>query len=111
MIETLNTPETQNRINSLLEEHCDAQGRLALDPKTLERDLARLVLAIMEMLRELMELQAIRRFEAGSLTPKQEEDLGEALFRSRAKLREVAQSFGLSEQDLNLGLTLNTDSL
>ena len=93
-------------IQRVIDAHTDDEGRLRLDPATVERDLARLVLAIMELLRELMELQAIRRLEAGSLSAAQEEALSEALFRSREKLRELAAQFGLSEADLNLGLGL-----
>ena len=84
---------------------------MRLDPATVEKDLARLVLAIMELLRELMELQAIRRLEAGSLSHEQEESLSEALFRSREKIRDLAREFGLSEDDLALGLGLDARSL
>lgn len=111
MTVTLDVPDARARVSRLLDAHTDSTGRLNLDPGTLERDLARLVLAVMEMLRELMELQAIRRLEAGSLTARQEEDLGDALFRSREKLREVARSFGLCEQDLTLDLALDAQNL
>ena len=79
-------------------------GRVALDPATVEQDLARLVLGLMEFLRRLMEAQAIRRLEAGSLTPEQEEALGQTLMRSAKALRELAGRFGLSERDLSLEL-------
>lgn len=79
-------------------------GRLTLDPDRVEQDLARLVLGIVELLRKLMELQAIRRMEAGSLTPEQEEKLGETLMRAEAALHEVAAKFGLSPADLVLDL-------
>ena len=92
----------------VLDAHTDQEGRLRLDPETVEKDLARLVLAVMELLRELMELQAIRRLEAGSLTSQQEEALSTALYRSRNKLREMAAQFGLSENDLDLNLGFST---
>lgn len=79
-------------------------GRLALAPETVERDLARLVLGILEFIRRLMELQAIRRLEAGSLTPEEEERVGETLMRAHARLRELAGAFGLAEGDLSLDL-------
>jgi hypothetical protein len=79
-------------------------GRLALDPDRVERDLARLVLALMEFLRQLMEMQAIRRVERGTLTPDEEERVGLALMRAAAKLRELAAAFGLEEDDLSLDL-------
>jgi hypothetical protein len=79
-------------------------GKIALDPENVERDLARLVLALMEFLRQLMEMQAIRRMERGALTPEEEERVGETLMRAAAKLRELAAAFGLSEADLTLDL-------
>ena len=90
-MERLTTPGTES-------------GRLALDPERVEGDLARLVLAVMEFLRELMELQAVRRFEAGTLTPEEEERLGTALWRARETIRDVAARFGLEEADLALDL-------
>ena len=78
--------------------------RLKLDPDTVEQDLARLVLGLMEFLRKLMEAQALRRMEAGSLTPEQEEALGATLMRSAEALRTLATRFGLSERDLSLDL-------
>jgi hypothetical protein len=79
-------------------------GRLALDPESVEQDLARLVLGLMEFLRKLMEAQAIRRLEAGALTPEEEARVGETLMRAADKLRELAAAFGLEEQDLSLDL-------
>lgn len=101
----------RQRCAQVVDAHTDDTGRLRLDPETVERDLARLVLAIMELLRELMELQAIRRLEAGSLTTEQEEAVSTALFRSRVKLREIAGQFGLSEADLGLGLGLTAETI
>jgi hypothetical protein len=77
---------------------------IALEPDTAARDLARLVLGLMEFLRQLMELQAIRRLEAGSLTPEEEERLGLTLARSAEAIRSVAAGFGLGEDDLSLRL-------
>jgi hypothetical protein len=81
-----------------------ADGRLRIDPDTVERDLARLVLALMEFLRQLMELQAIRRMENGSLSAAQEEALGTTLMRAEAAIRDMAERFGLSPEDLSLDL-------
>ena len=91
-------------IGRVVARQSDPEGRIALDPDTVERDLARLVLGIMEFLRELMELQAISRMEEGSLSEEEEERLGDTLMRARAALREVAARFGLSEEDLSLDL-------
>ncbi|SEA36825.1 gas vesicle protein K [Rubrimonas cliftonensis] len=79
-------------------------GRVALSPETVERDLARLVLGLMEFIRKLMELQAIRRMEAGALTPEEEARVGETLMRAAAALRDLAGRFGLEEADLSLDL-------
>jgi len=79
-------------------------GRVQIDPETVEQDLARLVLGLMAFLRELMELQAIRRMEAGGLTPEQEEKLGTTLMRAEAAIHDLAARFDLSPADLALDL-------
>jgi len=79
-------------------------GRLDLRPETVEQDLARLVLGLMEFLRRLMELQAIRRMEAGALSEDEETRVGETLMRASDALRDLAGRFGLSEADLSLDL-------
>ena len=81
-----------------------ASGTLAIDPDRVEHDLARLVLTLVEFLRRLLELQAVRRMEAGSLTPDQEENVGLTLMRARDKVLELAKHFGLEERDLTLQL-------
>lgn len=91
-------------VQRLVEARAGPDGRLAIDPDRVERDLARLVLAILEFLRQLMELQAIRRVEAGSLSEAEEERLGTALMRAHDRLRELAAAFGLAEEDLALDL-------
>lgn len=77
---------------------------LDIDPDTVERDLTRLVLALIEFVRQLLEAQAIRRMEAGRLTPAQEEKLGDTLMRAKARLLEIAAKFDLAEEDLRLDL-------
>ena len=79
-------------------------GRVSIDPDKVEQDIAKLVLTLMEFLRQLVELQAIRRVEADSLTEAQEERLGEALMRSRAQIEKMAAQFDLSPEDLRLDL-------
>lgn len=80
------------------------RGHVRIDPDRVEQDLARLVLGLMEFLRQLMELQAIRRLESGSLTPAQEETLGTTLMRAEAAIHDLASRFGLSPADLALDL-------
>lgn len=75
-----------------------------IDPERVEHDLAKLVLTLMEFLRRLMELQAIRRMEAGALSDDEEEMLGDTLMRAHDGIVEMAGRFGLAEQDLTLDL-------
>jgi hypothetical protein len=79
-------------------------GRLNADPHQAQRSLARLVLALVEFLRRLMERQAVRRMEAGTLSDNQAEDVGLALMRLEKTVRELAKGFGLDPNDLNLEL-------
>ncbi|MFY9826697.1 MAG: gas vesicle protein K [Thermoanaerobaculia bacterium] len=74
------------------------------DPEDVQRSVARLLLAITEFLRKLMERQAIRRMEAGTLTDEEVEKLGLALMRLEETLHEMAARFGLAPEDLNLDL-------
>ncbi len=80
--------------------------RLAFDvaPEKAGQDLARIVLALVEFVRRLLELQAIRRMEAGRLSEDEEERVGASLMTSAEAIRVVAHQFGLREQDLNLDL-------
>lgn len=94
-------PDTLDR---LLRGAADAQGRLQIDPDRVEQDLARVVLGLMAFLRQLMELQAIRRMEAGSLTDDQIDTLGTTLMRAEAALHDMAAKFDLRPEDLSLDL-------
>jgi Gas vesicle protein K/Gas vesicle protein len=77
---------------------------LDIDPEQVERDLCRLVLTIVELLRELMERQAVRRMEGGSLEDVQVERLGTAFARLDEKMEELKELFGLADDDLNIDL-------
>ena len=79
-------------------------SRLDADPENLDAGLARLVMTLVELLRRVLEHQAIRRLDAGSLTEEQEERLGLAFLRLRDRMTEIRTSLGLSEEDLNLDL-------
>ncbi|MGW7101840.1 gas vesicle protein K [Streptomyces sp. NPDC054838] len=78
--------------------------RVDLDPDTVERDLARLVLTIIELLRQLMERQALRRVESGTLTEDQEERLGLTLMLLEDRMELLRSRFGLRPEDLNIDL-------
>jgi len=79
-------------------------GRLNADPATVEQGLAKLVLSLVELLRRLMEKQAIRRIEAGSLTDDEIERMGETFLRLERKMEDLKAIFGLQDGDLNLNL-------
>lgn len=72
--------------------------------ESVEQGLAKLVLSLVELLRRLLERQAIRRMEGGSLSDEQIENMGQALMKLEQKVHELANAFGLKPQDLNLDL-------
>ena len=78
--------------------------RLDCTPETIEQGLAKLVLGLIELLRRLLERQAIRRMEGGNLSDAQVEEMGQALMKLEAKVHEIAAQFGLKPEDLNLEL-------
>ena len=78
--------------------------RVNVDPEGVEQGLAKLVLTLVEFLRQLLERQAIRRMDGGTLTDDEIERVGLALMRLEAKIREMAEAFGLDPGDLNIGL-------
>ncbi|MDX6656090.1 MAG: hypothetical protein QOH62_883 [Solirubrobacteraceae bacterium] len=78
--------------------------RIDADPENVERGLAQLVLTIIELLRQLMERQALRRVEAGGLDEETIERLGATLMALEARMEELKQTFGLQDDDLNLDL-------
>jgi hypothetical protein len=74
------------------------------DPRSAERGLAALVLTIVELLRQLMERQALRRVEEGTVTGEQAERLGYTLMRLDERMSELLEEFGLERGDLNIDL-------
>jgi hypothetical protein len=80
-------------------------GRVELDPKTVQHDLARLVLCLVEVVRQLMERQALRRVEGGSLTASQIEALGLTLMRLEERMDELKDHFGVTGEELQLDLS------
>ncbi|MFD7609452.1 gas vesicle protein K [Streptomyces sp. NPDC059828] len=81
-----------------------AARRISADPDTVERDLIRLVLTLVELLRQLMERQALHRVDQGDLTEEQEERLGETLMILHDRMSELCAQYGLTMEDLNLDL-------
>src|SRR5256885_15456922 len=78
--------------------------RIAADSEVVENGLARLVLAIIELVRRLLEKQALRRMDRGTLTDEEIERLGNALMKLEEKMSELKRVFGLEDDDLNLSL-------
>jgi hypothetical protein len=78
--------------------------RIDAEPETVGRDLGRLVLTIVELLRQLMERQALRRIEVGDLSEETVERLGLGLMHLEEAVAELREHFGLRPEDLNLDL-------
>lgn len=78
--------------------------RVEVDREGVERGLASLVLTIVELLRQLMERQAIRRVDQGDLTEDQIERIGLTLMALEERMAELREHFGLSPEDLNIDL-------
>jgi hypothetical protein len=81
-----------------------APARWNADPEDVQRGVARLVLTLVEFMRQLFERQTLRRLEAGTLTAEETEALGLALMRLEETVTEFAARFGLRPEDLNLDL-------
>lgn len=78
--------------------------RINADQQNVEQGLAKLVLTLIELVRKLLEKQAVRRMEADSLTDEEIERLGETFLKLEAKMAELKETFGLQDEDLNLNL-------
>lgn len=78
--------------------------RISSDRDTVERDLMKLVLTLVELLRQLMERQALHRVDQGDLTDEQEERLGETLMLLHDRMSDLCAQYGLTMEDLNLDL-------
>ena len=88
------------------EEEMDANSpqRIKLDPNNMRKGLAQLVLTVIELLRQLLEKQALRRMEGGSLTEEETERLGLTFLQLSEQMDWFRNEFGLEEEDLNLDL-------
>lgn len=78
--------------------------RINADPESVEKGLAQLVLTVVELLRQLMERQAIRRVENGTVTDDEIERMGQAFMGLEERMGELLEHFGLDAEDLNLDL-------
>ena len=78
--------------------------RINADPERVEQGLARLVLTLVEVLRKVLEHQAVRRMDGGTLTDGEVERLGLALLKLDERMRELKGTFGLTDEDLAIDL-------
>ena len=102
------TPNTSAELEELRRRLQELRGvlpeRVDVDPDGVEQGLAKLVLTLIELLRQLLERQAVRRMEGGSLTDEEVERMGVALMRLDEKMGELAAQFGLRREELNIDL-------
>jgi hypothetical protein len=78
--------------------------RIDANPENIDKGLAKLVLTLIELIRKLLEKQAMRRVEAGSLSEEEIERLGETLMKLENRMEELKKIFGLEDEDINLNL-------
>ena len=98
------TNEEQELRNTLSFTDSVVPERISADSEIVENGLAKLVLSIIELIRKLLEKQALRRMGAGNLTDEEIERLGSALMKLEEKMAELKRTFGLSDEDLNMNL-------
>jgi hypothetical protein len=87
-----------NELSRSLPEHINAQ------PATAGQELGKLVLTLVEVVRKVLEHQAVQRMDSGSLTPEEVEKLGLALLNLNGKMTELKAAFGLRDEDLDIDL-------
>jgi hypothetical protein len=87
-----------NELNKL------SRAKTEIDHKNVEKGLVKLVLTLVDLIRKLMEKQAIRRIEAGQLSDREIEDLGNTFLLLEEKMSQLKKQFGLKDEDLNLDL-------
>lgn len=94
--------------NEFIEEIEKIQGalpkRIDANARNVEKGLSKLVLTLIELIRKLLEKQAMRRIDAGSLSEEEIERVGETLMKLENKMKELKEIFGLKDEELNLNL-------
>ena len=78
-------------------------ARLDLEPGRVERGLLKLVLSLVELIRQLMEKQAMRRVDAGNLTAAEVDRLGRGLMEAETTIRNLQLQFGIDDLNMDLG--------
>ena len=97
-------PPSDAAITPLAEVAEGLPPRLNTDPEKVENGLAKLVLTLIEVLRKVLEHQAVRRMEGGHLSEAEIEKLGVALLRLNDRMQEMKETFGLTDEDLQIDL-------
>lgn len=101
----MNSPSPFERVAPSTTPQAGANGmRIALDPDDVRAGLGRLVLTLVELIRDLLERQALRRIEAGSLTDAEIERVGTTFLRLSEQMESLKVAFGIEGQELNLDL-------
>ncbi len=78
--------------------------RINAEPASASQELGKLVLTLVEVVRKVLEHQAVRRMDSGTLSPEETERLGLALLRLSERMKELKTAFGLQDQDLDIDL-------
>jgi gas vesicle protein GvpK len=78
--------------------------RINAQPDSAGQELGRLVLTLVEVVRKVLEHQAVRRMDSGTLSPEEIERLGLALLRLSERMNELKAAFGLRDEDLDIDL-------
>jgi hypothetical protein len=97
-------PPSDAAVAPLTEVAAGLPPRLNTDPEKVENGLAKLVLTLIEVLRKVLEHQAVRRMEGGHLSEAEIEKLGVALLRLNDRMQEMKEIFGLTDEDLQIDL-------
>lgn len=78
--------------------------RLEASPEDIEAGVGKLVLTLVEFIRQVLEHQAVRRVEGGGLSDEEVERLGLALMRLEERLDDIRETFGIERDELNIDL-------
>ena len=97
-------PASDDQVSDLIALANALPERINADPDKVEQGLARLVLTVIELLRRVLEHQAVRRMDGGTLSDEQVERLGLALLRLNDRMGELKETFGLNDDDLSIDL-------
>jgi hypothetical protein len=103
-VRTLRARDVTSLRRQLSQRAQPATPRFRADPDDVQRSVARLVLTLVDFIRKLMERQAVRRMEEGTLSPSEIERMGRALMQLEKAVEKIAERFGLEPTDLNLDL-------